>query len=188
MIRQMVLWQHRPSEMALTFQAWFSLQQQHGSYVEQCTWKQKESSITNPAACPSPFEEAEREEEWDAARCSVHEGQPLLKSPRTTLKYGSIAQFLPVYFTAYIRCWELHSGQGSLTITCKQQTIRTGKTELVTRNICSFTTPRSWGAGITFSKGLNTPLMLLRLTGLSVACTFVNNYLGSSSNSSITFY
>lgn len=63
MIRQMVLWQHRPSEMALTFQAWFSLQQQHGSYLEQCTWKQKESSITNPAACPYPFEEAEREEE-----------------------------------------------------------------------------------------------------------------------------
>lgn len=174
--------------MALTFHVWFSLQQQQGSYLEQCTWKQTESSDTNPTFCPYPFEEAECEEEWHAARCSVH-GRPT--SPEIIKNYSkiwSIAQFFPVCFTAYILHWEIHSGQGSLTIICKQQTIKTGKTELVTRNICSFTPPLSWGAGITFSKGLNTPLMLLRLTGLSVACTFVNNNSSSSSNSSIIFY
>lgn len=81
--------------------------------------------------------------------------------------------FSPMYLTAYTPYREIHSG---LTITCKQWNHKARENWVSDEKFLQFhIASLSCGAQSTFSKEVNTLLMLHRFSEMSAACTPVSD-------------
>lgn len=139
-----------------------------GFFFTITTWElvqnQVEWNETNSTFCSYPFAESECEGERQAAKCFAQGG---VTFPEITKNYSIfLIQFFPMYLTAYIPYQETHSGQANPTTTWNQEARENWVSDK--KSLQFYTSSLSFRAQGTFSKEVNTLLMLHRLREMSV--------------------